>query len=104
MILLNVFKITDFKNLELTRDYKKVLRATEERIKDEALMEHRIIPEAPRRTKNCGGARRSTTEQNGAVRSAFDLHFLINSCYLFIIFWDSLCHSVILSLKFFSIF
>ena len=104
MFLLNVFKITDFKILELTRDYKKVLRATEERIKDEALMEHRIIPEAPRRTKNCGGARRSTTEQNGAARSTFNLHFIINSRYLFIIFWDSLCHSVILSLKFFSIF
>ena len=104
MILLNVFKITDFKNLQLTRDYKKVLRATEERTKDEALMEHRIIPEVPRRTKNCGEARGSTTEQNGAVRSIFNLNFLINSCYLFIIFWDSLCHSAILSLKFFSIF
>ena len=80
--LLVYFNYITFLNKTLTRGH----RATEERIKDGALTEHRIIPGTLRRTTNCCGARRNTTEQNRAVRSTtFNLHFLIDLCYLFII-------------------
>ena len=38
--------------------------------------------------KRAHGSPRSTTEQDEEGRSTFNLHFLIHSCYLFIIFLD----------------
>ena len=73
--------------------------APEERIKYGALTEQRIIPGASRRTMNCCGAGQSTTsrtEHHGKGQSTFSLHFLIDLCYLFIIFWDSFYHSMVL--------
>ena len=75
--------------------------ATEERIKDRALTQHQIIPGASQRTMNCCKAERSWTEHQGEGRSTFNLHFLISSCYVFIIFWDLFYHSMIWSFLFF---
>ena len=60
-------------------------------------MEHTIIPGASRRTTNCCGAERSSMDRHGVGRGTFNLHFLINSSYLFIIYWDSFYHYIILS-------
>ena len=60
-------------------------------------MEHRIIPGASQRTTNCCGAERNSMDRHGVGRGTFHLHFLINSSYPFIIYWDSFYHYIILS-------
>ena len=54
-----------------------------------------------RSKKEHHGAEPSSTEHDGEGRGTFNLHFLIESCYLFIIFWDSFYHSRILSILIF---